>query len=269
MAVITISRGSYSRGKEIAEKVAAKLGYQCISRDLLLEVSNEFNIPEIKLVHAIHDAPGILQRLNRRGEKYVAYIKSALLDHLKSDNIVYHGLAGHFFVKDVPHALKVRVLSDMEDRIRLEMERKNIDADKARRLLEKDDKERRNWSLNLYGIDTADPMLYDLIVHVKQITVDDAVEMICNCVSKEQFKTTAESQRMIEELALSAALHKALIDVGPDITVCVDNHIAYIETEAAVRDEERMVNEIRRVATAFEGITDVKIKCHPIVALSE
>jgi hypothetical protein len=112
-------------------------------------------------------------------------------------------------------------------------------------------------------------MLYDLVVHIKQITVDDAVDMICNSVSKEQFKTTPESQRMIEDLALSAALHKALIDVGPDISVCVDNHIAYIETEAAVRDEERLVKEIRQVATAFEGITDVKIKCHPIVALSE
>ena len=269
MAVITISRGSYSRGKEIAEKVAAQLGYQCISRDLLLEVSNEFDIPEIKLVHAIHDAPRILQRLNRKSEKYVAYIKSALLDHLKADNIVYHGLAGHFFVKNVPHALKVRVLSDMEDRVRLEMERKNIDADKARRLLEKDDKERRNWSLDLYGIDTADPMLYDLIVDIKQITVDDAVEMICNCVSKEQFKTTPESQRMIQELALSAAVHNALIDVGPNITVCVDNHIAYIETEAAVSDEEKLVKEIRQAVAAFEEITDVKIKCHPIVALSE
>ncbi len=236
---------------------------------MLIEVSNEFNIPEIKLVHAIHDAPGILQRLNRKSEKYVAYIKSALLDHLKADNIVYHGLASHFFVKNVPHALKVRVLSDMEDRVRLEMERKNIDADKARRLLEKDDKERRNWSLDLYGIDTADPMLYDLIVDIKQITVDDAVEMICNCVSKEQFKTTPESQRMIQELALSAAVHNALIDVGPNITVCVDNHIAYIETEAAVSDEEKLVKEIRQAVAAFEEITDVKIKCHPIVALSE
>jgi hypothetical protein len=66
MAVITISRGSYSRGKEIAEKIAAKLDYDCISRDLLLEVSKEHNIPEIKLVNAIHDAPGILARLNHK-----------------------------------------------------------------------------------------------------------------------------------------------------------------------------------------------------------
>jgi cytidylate kinase len=269
MAVITISRGSYSRGKEIAEKVAAKLGYQCISRDLLLEVSKDYNIPEIKLVHAIHDAPGILKRLNRKDKKYIAFIKSALLNHLREDNVVYHGLAGHFFVKDVPHALKVRVLSDMEDRVRLEMQRKGINADEARRNIERDDKERQKWSQYLYGIDTTDPILYDLVVHIKQITVDDAVDMICDCVSKEQFKTTPESQRLLEDLALSAAIYKALIDVEPDIKVCVDNHIAFIDTEAAIGDEERLVKEIREVAETFEAISEVKIKCHPIVALSE
>ncbi len=268
MAVITISRGSYSRGKEIAEKVAAKLDYACISRDLLLEVSKEHSIPELKLEHAIHDAPGILQRLNRREEKYIAFIKSALLDHLKEDNIVYHGLAGHFFVKDVPHALKIRVLADMEDRVQLEMERRNISAEKALKTLEKDDKERRKWSQRLYGIDTADPSLYDLVVHIKQLTVDDAVDMICDCVSKEQFKTTSESRRMIEDLALSASIQKALIDVGSDIIVCVDRQTAFIETEAAVGDEEDFVKEIREVVETFEGISDIKIKCHPRVPLS-
>ncbi len=269
MAVITISRGSYSRGKEIAEKVAARLDYECISRDLLLEVSKEHNIPELKLVHAIHDAPGMLRRLGRKEEKYIAFIKSALLNHLKADNVVYHGLAGHFFVKDVPHALKVRVLADMEDRIRLEMERKGIDAEEARSILEKDDEERRKWSQRLYGIDTADPSLYDLVLHIKQLTVDDAVDIICDCVSKEQFKTTSESQRQIEDLALTAAISKALTAVGPDINVCVDNRIAFIETEAAIGAEESFVKEIREVVETFEDISDVKIECHPIVALSE
>ena len=269
MAVITISRGSYSRGKEIAEKVAEKLGYQCISRDLLLGVSRDYNIPEIKLVRAIHDAPGILKRLNRRDEKYVAFIKSALLNHLREDNIVYHGLAGHFFVKDVPHALKIRVLSDMEDRIKLEMEREGIDADAARRILEKDDKERLKWSRDLYGIDTADPFLYDLVLHIKHLTVDDAVDIICDCVAREQFQTTPESQRMMEDLALSASVQKALLAVGPDIQVCVDNQTAHVETQAPVGAEEQLVREIRDVISTFETISDVKIICHPVVALSE
>ena len=78
MSIITISRGSYFRGKEVAEKLAKKLGYACISRDILLEASEEFNIPEIKLIRAIQDAPSILNRLTRQKEKYVAYIRAAL-----------------------------------------------------------------------------------------------------------------------------------------------------------------------------------------------
>ena len=269
MAVITISRGAYSRGREIAEKVATKLSYKSISKDLLHEVSKDYNLSETRLEQAIHDAPGILNRLKHKEEKYIAFIKSALLNHLKDDNVVYHGLAGHFFVQDVPHALKVRVLADMEDRIQLEMERTGIDADKARRMLEKDDEERRKWGQRLYGIDTTDPKLYDLVVHIKHITVDDAADMICEFVSKKQYKTTPESKHMIEDLALTAAVKKELIDLGPDISVCVDNGTAFIETEAAIGAEESFIKDIRGVVETFEGISDVKIKCHPIVPLSE
>ena len=79
MAIITISRGSYSRGKEVAERVAQKLGYQCYAREVILEASKEFNIPEIKLVKAIHDAPSILERFSYGKEKFIAYFQSALL----------------------------------------------------------------------------------------------------------------------------------------------------------------------------------------------
>ncbi len=48
MSIITISRGSHSRGKEVAEKWAAKLNCECVSRDILLEACAEFNIAEIK-----------------------------------------------------------------------------------------------------------------------------------------------------------------------------------------------------------------------------
>ncbi|MBP9598542.1 MAG: cytidylate kinase family protein, partial [Desulfobacter sp.] len=73
MSVITISRGSYSRGKEVAEKVASELGYECISRDILLEASEEFNIPEIRLIRALHDAPSVLERYTHGRDRYVSY----------------------------------------------------------------------------------------------------------------------------------------------------------------------------------------------------
>ena len=149
------------------------------------------------------------------------------------------------------------------------MRRENISAEEARHILQKDDSERRKWGLQLYGQDTWVSGLYDLVVHIKHITVDDAADMICEFVSKKQYKTTPESQRMIEDLALTASLKKELIDVWHDIKVCVDNGTAFIETEAAVGAEEIIIKEIREVVESFEGISDVKIECHPIVPLSE
>ena len=55
MSIITVSRGSYSQGSTIATGLAARLGYGCIGREVLIEASKEFNIPEIKLVRAIEN----------------------------------------------------------------------------------------------------------------------------------------------------------------------------------------------------------------------
>jgi len=164
MAVITISRGSYSRGKEVAEKVAQKIGCECIAREIILEASEEFNIPEVKLIRAIHDSPSILNRFAYGKEKYIAYIQEALLKHFQKDNVVYHGLAGHFFVRGISHVLKVRIIADLEERIRLEMEREGISKKEASHILKKDDKERKKWSKHLYGIDTWDPSLLKLFI---------------------------------------------------------------------------------------------------------
>lgn len=105
MSIVTISRGSYSRGKTVAEKVAKKLGYECLARDTLIDASKEFNIPEIKLVRAIHDAPTILERFNYSKEKYLAYLQVTMSEHFQKDNVVYQGLGGHFFLKNISHVL--------------------------------------------------------------------------------------------------------------------------------------------------------------------
>lgn len=206
MAIITISRGSYSRGKEIAEKSAQKLRYECISREILLEASEEFNIPEIKLVRAIKDAPSILERFTHGRERYVAYIRAALLKHVQKDNMVYHGIGGNFLLQGIPHVLKVRIVADLEDRVADEMKREGISAAEAREIIKKDDEERRNWGLHLHGADPWDPMLYDLVIHLHTITVDDAVSLISHTVQLPGFQTTPQSQQLIDNLVLLARL---------------------------------------------------------------
>jgi cytidylate kinase len=265
MAVITISRGSYSRGKEVAERVAQRLGYQCIGRDLLLETSDEFNIPEFKLIRAIHDAPSVIDRFTYGKEKYIAFIQSALLRHFRKDNVVYHGLAGHFFVRGISHVLKVRILADLGDRVKLEMKREGIPEKEALRILQKDDEERRKWSRSLYGIDTWDPSLYDLVIHIHKLRVDDAVDIVCRTAGLKQFQTTPESQRAMEDLALAAEVKATLIKVRPDIQVSAENGTVHVQTKALEAHEMELIQEMESLAKTIPGVKEVRIKVLPAV----
>ena len=62
MSMVVISRGSYTRGKEVAEKVAQRLDLACISRDSLIDTLDEFHIPEIKLIRNIHEYKNAIPR---------------------------------------------------------------------------------------------------------------------------------------------------------------------------------------------------------------
>jgi cytidylate kinase len=269
MSVITISRGSYSHGKEIAEKVAQKLGYECISREIIFEASEEFNVPEIKLTRAIHDAPSILDSFTHGKDQYISYIKVALLQHLRKDNVVYHGLAGHFFVKDITHVLKVRILADINERVKLEMEKEGLAEKKALQLLTKDDEERRKWSHHLYGIDTSDAGLYDLDLHIHKITVDDAVDFICHTVGLKQFQTTPETQKAMDDLALAAEVEAVLIRVGFEICVSAENGMIHVKTWAPALQEPLIVQEIETLTKKIPSVKDVETEFRPITLFCE
>jgi cytidylate kinase len=260
MAIITISRGSYSKGREVAEKVAAKLGYGCMGRDVIIDASREFNVPEIKLIRAIHDAPSILERFGYGKERYIAYIQSAILKNLKQDNMVYHGLAGHFFLKGVSHVLKVRIIANIEVRMKNEMEREGISEEEALNILKKDDEQREKWSKYLYGINTRDPSLYDLVIHINRIDANDAVDIICHTVSLDRFKTTPESQRNINNLALAAEVKAALIDLKPDIKVSSSDGTVFVMTKARESDERHLIKDMERIVKDIPGVEDLKVR---------
>lgn len=204
MGIITISRGSYSRGAEIAQKLAEKLGYTCVSREMLLETSKEFNVPEVKLIDAINESPGELDYLKDAKVRYMAFIREAFLKSIEKDNVVYHGFAGHFFSKEIPNILKVRILANIDYRINVLMKRENISEEKARKLLHQIDAERKQWSIYLHGIDTNATELYDIVLHIDNLNVEDAIEFIYELAQRPCFQTTFETKKKLKDLLHSA-----------------------------------------------------------------
>ncbi len=259
MAIISISKGSYSHGKEIAEKVADKLGYSCLSRDLLLETSEQFNIPEIRLTKALEEAPSIFDRFTGEREKFLAFIEATLLEHAQKDNIVYHGLAGHLILKPIKHALHVRITANMEERTKIVMEREKVSHEEALRLLTKIDQARKQWGLDLYGMDLWDSSNYDLAINVDKISVDNAVDTIYHMAGWEQFKTTLESQATLDELALASTMKAKLLPVLPEVEVAVHKGTVSVKGKVNPDVEARTIDEIRGIAYSIPGVADLKM----------
>jgi cytidylate kinase len=258
MGIITISRGSYSRGLDIAQKLSKKLEYECISREILLEASEEFNIPRVELVQAIENAPSVFDRLKHGKKKYVAFIREAFLDHIQNDNIVYHGYAGHYFTQGIPNILKIRIIANIDYRIKVVMKRENVSKVQARKILEEIDSERRKWSMYLYGIDTNSPELYDIVFNIDCLKVDEAVDSLVALANRPCFQTTEESLRKIKDMLSAARVHSAIMSNFPDATVKCKNGICIVSIESALSAENMISKKVEELTKSIDGVKEVK-----------
>ncbi|UCD90469.1 MAG: cytidylate kinase-like family protein [Desulfobacterales bacterium] len=264
MGVITISRGSYSKGKEIAEKLAQKLGYDCISREILLQASEQFNVKEAKLIRALHDAPSFFDRFKHGKEKFSAFIHEVFLGHIQKDNVIYHGLAGHYFARGIPNILKVRINASIEDRVKEEMKRENIPEQEARHLLIKDDEERRKWGISLYGIDTRDFDLYDVVLQIDSLKVDDAVDILCDIAKRPSFQTTSESRMIIKDKFLAAKAYSAIVHKFPQANVTCKDAVVFVSVESSLSLETEIADQIKDLLKDNGEIKEIRAGVMPL-----
>ncbi len=269
MPIVTISRGSYSKGREVAEKLGQKTGFKVISREVLLSTSKEYNIPEIKLKKALHDAPSVLDRFSYGREKYLAFIRANILEHMVHDNTIYHGLAGHAFVQGVGHELDVRIRASIADRVQRykeyikKEESKDITDEEARYWLRKDDEERHKWSIHVTGIDPCDPSHYDIIYNASKFAADDIVDSIASLLSLPYLQATPESQERIEQLMKAAQVKAAIVNDLPTANVTCKENIAYVNVTADLSEEDKIMKKVEGQAMTVQGIEAVKVYVSP------
>lgn len=260
--IITISTDRYSKGKEIAEMVAQKLGYECVSREVILSAANEFGVPETKLLQTIMDTPTILNMFSRDRQRYMAYIKAVVADYMLRHEIVYHGLVGHPIVRGVSHVLKTRIIANMEDRIRLEMERENISEEKAGKIITALDEQQKKWGKAVYGIDVTNPIYYDLIINVGHIGADDtedAVETIISTAGHKKFQPNTYSINCMKNIALSCRVRAVLIDKDPRIEVKSDKGSVYIYTKTLKRKSQKQGLAFKEEIMKIDGVEHVEV----------
>ncbi len=204
MQIICVSRGSLSRGKELAETLAEKLGYAVISREKLIEEAILAGVQVSKLETSIVKPQMFTERLARERDHYLAFCTAYLCDRALEGPIVYHGRTGHLLLRGVNHVLRVRLVADEEGRISATMRDLGLDHEKARRYLEAVEEDRRNWARGMYGVSGEEAAEYDVVVNVERMNVRNAAASLLGMCQLPEFQMTPASRRTLEDLRLSA-----------------------------------------------------------------
>ncbi len=229
MAIITLSRGTFSGARKLAEYISEKLDYSLVSREDIVERIAQYGMSEDRLDRARCRRLGMLPRLDLEWIHYLAYTRTALSKEIRQGNLIYLGDDGRIVLRNFPNVLSVHVISDLAHRIDTFMRRNDyaVGRKEARRFIKKIDEKRARWGRILYNDGRFDPSEFDLVIDPALTSIPDAYEIIRDTVELPRFQTTPESLETIEYMTLTANL-RARIAMDADV---VDDNI-----EVQVRD---------------------------------
>jgi cytidylate kinase len=215
MPIITISRGSFSSGKSLAESLSRRLGYRCIDRDQVIHKAAEWGVSQDDLRTALEKPPSFLGQSQHKKYVYLAFIQAALAEEVRKGDAIYHGLAGHLLLGKGPHVLRTRIIAPMELRIAKVQQRLDLSRKKAIVYIEQKDEERRKWTQFLYGVDWTDASQYDIVLNLEQMSMEEASDVIAAAAKLTCFAPTAATQRAVDDLATAACV-RANLAMNPD-----------------------------------------------------
>jgi cytidylate kinase len=211
MAVITISRGTFSGGKALAHCLAEHLGYRSIEREAIIQGAAACGASEVKLREAIERPPGIFDHFTEERRRYMALFQACLAEKAREDGLIYLGNAGHLLLHGISHVLRVRIIAPLEHRVCALQETEHLEREEALAHIQKMDHDRARWTRFLYGVDWSDPALYDLVVNLERTSVDEACRTVAALAAQESFRFTPQAREAIEDLALSGRVRATLL----------------------------------------------------------
>lgn len=236
MSLIVISREMGSGGTQIGKAVAERLGHRFIDREVILEAARRYDLQEEELTRLEESKPTFWERFNKDRERYLAFLRAALYGFAVQDNTVIAGRAAPLLLKEVTHALRVRITAPLAIRAARVAEEEGITLTQAEAKVKRYDAEsaaRLTW---LFDTDCTSPLHYDVVLNTECGTLESLSQTLVQIVQLPPFQPTPESLKALQRLHLGAQVRAALLcEPGLkmlDIRVRVEEEAVYLEAAA-------------------------------------
>jgi cytidylate kinase len=182
--VVTVSRGYGSLGKQVAQALADRLGVRACDRSILEEVASRANV-DLELVTKLDETvrhsriepwKDFFVGQSFSEERYLHHLVKVVMNISRKGGVII-GRGAHLILGP-KRAFRVRIIGSPEICAQRIAERRQLDLDAAKKRVEIIDRQRAEYVQKLYGVDSADNSVFDLVINSDRFGLEQIVELI-------------------------------------------------------------------------------------------
>lgn len=202
MPVITIRGKMGSGAPEIGKKVAERLHFEYIDREMIAAVAAKLKLGEPEILaketppcnfrERIEEtlqrvyAPGLFyqgaylpfSQIPLDDNRYVEALSALIKDLAEGHSAVIYGRGSQFILRDHPKTINVSIVAPFKVRLKRVMEEMNISEDRAKHEITHFDNSVREFIKRFFGADMEDATCYDLVISTERLNYDSAASII-------------------------------------------------------------------------------------------
>jgi cytidylate kinase len=268
MPIIAITREMGSLGKDVARGLGDALGLPVIYHEVIDHLAERMRVRKSHVIRLLDGSAGLLERLSADKTSLALYSADEIYGLAASGSnkggAIIRGWGATHLLRDIPHAVCVRVCAPFELRKTRMMER--LGSDDAVRVAEEirvNDEAHSAIMRRHFGVQWTEPENYDVVFNTQRVAVDECVNEVLTLAGAPQFAETERSRARLADLALAARVRAALRRAPEtrEARVQVVSDTGRITLSGASSTDEMLA--FVEVASAVPGVRDVAYRTNP------
>ncbi len=265
MPIIAITREMGSLGKDVAAGLGAALGLPVVYTEVIDNLADKMRVRKSHVIRLLDGSAGFLEQLTADKTSLSIFTADEILGvAAKGKGAIIRGWGATHLLREIPHALCVRVCAPLEVRQRRMMERLGCDDEpRVAEEIRANDEAHGAIMKRHFDLDWTNPEHYDLVLNTKRVAVDACVDEVLGLARSPRFAETEDSRARLADLALAARVRAALRRSAEtrEATVVVGAEDGRVTLSGAGSTDEMLA--FVEVAAAVPGVRDVAYRTNP------
>lgn len=203
MCAVTISRLYGSGGGEVARRLAERLGWQLLDHEVIVRIAQQLRMSHDEVAALDERSASFIERVltnmdmgypglisdaapspSELSAAYQDALRDVVLAAAEERHVVIVGRGAFALLADRRDVLRVLITAPLELRLVYVMRREGLDERTTRERIRRKDADRQRHVETCYHVRPLDPEHYDLCLNTAALTLDDAMDLICDSLER-------------------------------------------------------------------------------------